>query len=114
MRAAPSPCASGPTAVTAMDCRRWRPIAPVGARPPALPPRPTRRPGLGLPPVAAYRARGVPSGLGTDSVASVDPADLWEEVRVAACGGRNPGTWSHPLAWGRKRGGRVGWRQPRE
>ena len=50
----------------------------------ALCPRSNRRHGHGAAPIAAYVRDGVPAGLGTDSLASVDSIDLFAEARAAA------------------------------
>lgn len=49
----------------------------------ALCPRSNRRHGHGSPPIAAYVHDGLPAGLGTDSLASVDSMDLFAEARAA-------------------------------
>lgn len=49
-------------------------------------PRSNRAHGHGDPPIAALRARGVPLGLGTDSVVSVPDLDLWAEGDAAGLG----------------------------
>jgi len=53
-------------------------------------PRSNARLSGGLAPVADFLARGIPVGLGTDSLASVPTLDLWDEMRaaLAAHGGR--------------------------
>ncbi len=50
-------------------------------------PRSNRVHGHGTAPLAALRAAGVPVGLGTDSVVSVGPLDLWGEAEAAAVRG---------------------------
>ena len=45
-------------------------------------PRSNRNIGVGEAPVAALRVAGIPLCLGTDSLASVQSLDLWEEVRA--------------------------------
>jgi 5-methylthioadenosine/S-adenosylhomocysteine deaminase len=50
----------------------------------ALCPRSNERHGHGRPPVDRYLEAGVPVGLGTDSVASVESVDLFAEARAAA------------------------------
>jgi 5-methylthioadenosine/S-adenosylhomocysteine deaminase len=40
----------------------------------------------GVAPVADFLARGIPVGLGTDSLASVPTLDLWDEMQAAAAG----------------------------
>ena len=52
-------------------------------RPIAHCPRANRRHGHGAAPLAAFLAAGLRVGLGTDSVASVSPLDLFAEAREA-------------------------------
>jgi 5-methylthioadenosine/S-adenosylhomocysteine deaminase len=54
-------------------------------------PRSNARLSDGTAPVAEFLARGIPVGLGTDSLASVPTLDLWDEMRAAAqAGGLTP------------------------
>lgn len=69
-------------------------LALVAARGAALAhcPLSNRRHGHGDAPLARYRAAGVRTGVGTDSVASVGVLDLFAEARAAAgLGGLDPG-----------------------
>jgi 5-methylthioadenosine/S-adenosylhomocysteine deaminase len=50
----------------------------------ALCPRSNARHGHGFPPARRYVAAGIPFGVGTDSVISVESMDLFAEVRVLA------------------------------
>lgn len=49
-------------------------------------PRSNARLAGGRSPVAALRAAGIPVGLGTDSLASVETLELWDEMRAALAG----------------------------
>ena len=54
-------------------------------------PRSNARLSDGMAPVAEFLARGIPVGLGTDSLASVPTLDLWDEMRAAGqAGGLTP------------------------
>ncbi|MGH7530557.1 MAG: amidohydrolase family protein [Gemmatimonadales bacterium] len=50
-------------------------------------PRSNRAHGHGAAPLAAFRAAGIPVGLGTDSVVSVGELDLWAEAEAAGLNG---------------------------
>ncbi|HXF96441.1 MAG TPA: amidohydrolase family protein [Gemmatimonadales bacterium] len=52
-------------------------------------PRSNAAHGHGRAPLAAFRAAGVPVGLGTDSVMSVPDLDLWAEARAAGLAGES-------------------------
>ena len=52
-------------------------------------PRSNRAHGHGTAPLAAFRAAGIPVGLGTDSVVSAGDVNLWAEAREAGLDGEN-------------------------
>jgi 5-methylthioadenosine/S-adenosylhomocysteine deaminase len=52
-------------------------------------PRSNRAHGHGTAPLAAFRAAGIPVGLGTDSVVSAGDVNLWAEARAAGLDGED-------------------------
>ncbi|MGH2668827.1 MAG: amidohydrolase family protein, partial [bacterium] len=67
-------------------------------------PRSNQAHGHGAAPMPAFRAAGLPIGLGTDSVASVADLDLWAEAAAAGLAG---GEALRALTWDGARA--LGW-----